>query len=201
MAQARKDIARLVGHGYSPDEPMLDWGCGAGRLAVGALETWPGFASYDGVDVQKNLIKWASRHIGRPGVNFTWVDVSNARYNPGGTDKCVIPGETDKYGVFYAFSVFSHMVSTDVQRYLSEIKRLLATDGFAMVTAFLEPHVPNEQENPPGYGSLDWKGPLHCVRFNLTFFTSMVHSAGLRISDYQHGTDTDGQSAVVLRHR
>lgn len=198
--QAKNDIARLVQHGYSPDRQLLDWGCGAGRLAVGALETWPDFANYDGVDVQKHLIDWALRHIERPGVTFTWVDVSNARYNPKGDRRCVIPGNNSRYAAIYAYSVFSHMVSADVQAYLFEFKRLLATDGFALVTAFIETDVADEAENPEGYGPLAWRGPLHCVRFSHDRFESMVRQAGLYISRWVHGGDTDGQSALVLRH-
>ncbi|QNK80973.1 bifunctional 2-polyprenyl-6-hydroxyphenol methylase/3-demethylubiquinol 3-O-methyltransferase UbiG [Nakamurella sp. PAMC28650] len=199
VSEARKDVARLLENGYSPSEPLLDWGCGAGRLAVGALETLSNFVGYDGVDVQADLIRWAQRHIARPGVTFKWVDVSNARYNPRGTAQRVIPGGDGHYGTFYAYSVFSRMVTADVQGYLSEILRLLRPTGFAFVTAFVESDVAKETENPQGYGPLVWRGPLHCVRSDLGYFTEMVERAGLRITGHQHGTETDGQSAMILR--
>jgi len=199
VAEAKRDVRRLIRQGYTPDVPLLDWGCGAGRLAIGALETWPDFANYDGIDVQRNLVEWARRNVARPGVTFTWVDASNARYNPNGGKGCVIPGETAHYGAVYAYSVLSHMVSADVQGYLLEIRRLLKSNGFALVTAFVEEDVVAEAENPEGYGPLQWQGPLHCVRYDRRYFTSMVHNADLKITDLSYATETDGQTAVILR--
>ena len=65
------------------------------------------------------------------------------------------------------------------------------------LTAFVESGVPDEEENPPGYG-LDWHGALHCVRFDREYFENMVETAGLDVVEFRHGTETNGQSALLL---
>jgi hypothetical protein len=55
-------------------------------------------------------------------------------------------------------------------------------------------------ENPQDYLKLDWRGPLHCVRFDRDFFESLLSTAGLRVDRFEHGQETDGQSMYVLAH-
>jgi hypothetical protein len=89
------------------------------------------------------------------------------------------------------------MLQDDVGVYLAEFSRLLRSDGKVFLTAFLEEGVPDAMENPPNY-RMKWNGPLHCVRFNMSFFTRLVRDAGLRVSEFEYGRETDGQSAVYL---
>ena len=89
------------------------------------------------------------------------------------------------------------MTSSDIQIYLREFARLLTREGRVFLTAFVESGVPDEEENPPGYG-LDWHGSLHCVRFEKQYFENMVETAGLGVVDFRHGTETNGQSALLL---
>jgi SAM-dependent methyltransferase len=198
VASARAEVRRLAEEGLSRESRLLDWGCGAGRMALGTIEEWGGLRSYHGVDVQQHLIRWARRHIQHPGYTFTHVDVRNARYNPTGASERTIPGESAAYDAFYAYSVFSHMGSEDVGPYLGEVARLLAPGGFAFVTAFTESDVEPEAENPAGYGPLTWSGPLHCVRFSQDRWDELVATAGLRTRSSIHGQETDGQSRYVL---
>ena len=202
VARAKADVQKLVAQGLTKRDRVLDWGCGAGRLAIGIIETWGGIRHYTGVDVQAPLVDWARANIspGRRQFEFVHVDVANARYNPAGSTTRAIPGADGSVDAFHAYSVFSHMTSEDVQGYLAEIARLLSRRGFAWVTAFVEDDVPDEVENPADYGPLTWSGRLHCVRFNRSTFDSWISQAGLRVADFSHGTETDGQSAYVLRH-
>lgn len=200
VAGATKDVDRLVADaGLSKDSRLLDWGCGAGRLAVGVAERFGRIGEYHGVDVQPHLIAWANKHLGdRTGFHFTHVDLANARYNPAGQAVQEIPGDTGGYDVFYAYSVFSHLTSGDTGAYLREVARLLAPGGRAWITAFVEDDVEDEAENPPGYGPLNWSGPLHCVRYSRRFFEKMVDEAGLTVAEHRHGQETDGQSLYIL---
>src|SRR4051812_26619224 len=86
VSSAVAEVGRLEDRiGLSPSSRLLDWGCGAGRLAVGIVEKLGRIDQYHGVDVQKHLVDWAQRHLGdRPGFTFTHVDVANGRYNPAG---------------------------------------------------------------------------------------------------------------------
>lgn len=199
VSSAVAEVRRLEAHGLRPESRLIDWGCGAGRLAIGCIESGNPVAGYHGVDVQRPLIRWAQRHLTRPGMSFTHVDVANARYNPHGQFATGIPGDTAHYNAFYAYSVFSHLTGRDAAAYLREVRRLLRADGFAFLTAFVESDVVVERENPPGYGPMDWRGALHCVRFSRDFFERMIADAGLRVEVFEHGRETDGQSLFVLR--
>ncbi|MGN6612891.1 MAG: hypothetical protein ACTHLJ_14050, partial [Angustibacter sp.] len=73
VSSARQEVRRLAAVGLTRESRLLDWGCGAGRLALGTLEEWGGVARYDGVDVQEHLIRWAQQHLRHPGYTFTHV--------------------------------------------------------------------------------------------------------------------------------
>lgn len=203
VTSAVDEVGRLEERiGLGPSSRLLDWGCGAGRLAVGIVERVGRIDHYHGVDVQKHLIDWAQRHLGdRPGFTFTHVDLANPRYNPGGSLERMIPGATGYYDVFYAYSVFSHLMGEDTAAYLCEVSRVLAPGGRAFLTAFVEEGVPDQEENPVGYGPLEWSGPLHCVRFERGFFEGMVRAAGLEVDSLDHGQETDRQSLYLLSKR
>jgi len=186
---------------------VLDWGCGAGRLAVGIKHLLGHVEDYHGVDVQPELLTWAAENLSDDHTRFSLVDAANARYNPGGTPSYEIPAEPGSVDVFHAYSVFSHMLAGDVAGYAATIAGLLTTEGNrgtggrAAVTAFVEEDVPDCEENPPGYLDLAWDGPLHCVRYERRFFEATMAEAGLAVSEFVHGRETDGQSLYVLRRR
>lgn len=198
-AAALGEVRQLAVHGLKRDSRLLDWGCGAGRLAVGVREHFGRLDLYHGVDVQRHLIDWACRYLAGDGYRFTHVDAANDRYNARGGGTHHIPGYESDYDVLYAYSVFSHMHTADVAAYLTEISRILRRDGFGFFTAFVEKGVERESENPDGYGPMQWNGPLHCIRFNREFFEEMIEQAGMRVEHFEHGTETDGQSLYVTR--
>ena len=197
---AVRDVERLEElAGLTRDSALLDWGCGAGRLAVGVREHLGRIRDYHGVDIQPELIQWAQRNLSGPGFRFTLIDVANERYNPDGSAHRTIGAEPDSVDVFYAYSVFSHMNDVDTPAYLRLIAQALTPQGRAFVTCFVEDGVPDWEENPVGYGPLEWKGRLHCTRFDRAHFESHVHAAGLEIVNFVHGQETDGQSLYILR--
>ena len=187
--------------GLSPDSRVLDWGCGAGRLNVGIKHVFGHVRDYHGIDVQKPLVRWARRHLADDHSRFALAEDHNARYNPDGVATHRLARRSDNVDVFHAYSVFSHMGTADVAGYSRDIARVLAPQGLAWVTAFVEDDVPHETENPAGYGDLDWSGPLHCVLFNRSFLEGVFAGAGLEVVGFEHGQETDGQSAYVLRAR
>ncbi len=200
VATAARDVARLEARaGLSAESSLLDWGCGAGRLAVGVKARLGAVREYHGVDVQPALIEWDRAHLADPATHFTLVDVANARYNPGGERAAVIPATDRSVDVFYAYSVWSHLDAADAAAYLRELARVLAPSGAAMLTCFVEDDVPAWQENPAGYGPLAWEGALHCARFERRFFESLIAAAGLAVVRFEYGGETDGQSLYVVR--
>ena len=86
----------------------------------------------------------------------------------------------------------------DVQTYLAEFNRLLKPDGTVFLTTFVEENVPDFEVNPQDYRT-DWKGALHCVRFEKSFFQKLVEENGLMIDRFDYEKDTDGQSGVYLK--
>jgi SAM-dependent methyltransferase len=197
---ATRDVRRLKKYtGLSQDSALLDWGCGAGRLAVGIREHFGQIRDYHGVDVQPELIDWAQEHLSGPGFRFTCVDVSNERYNPDGSPERTLATGPASVDVLYAYSVFSHMNDDDTAAYLKLIAEALVPGGKALVTCFVEEDVPAWTENPAGYGPLEWQGSLHCTRFDRRHFEDHVRAAGLFVDRFEYGRETDGQSLYVLR--
>lgn len=202
IATAVNDVERLIDYcGLSATSALLDWGCGAGRLAVGVRERFGRIRDYHGVDVQPELITWADKNLAGPGFRFTLVDVSNERYNPDGSLERTVASEPGSVDVFYAYSVFSHMNDEDTPAYLGLIAQALSPGGKAMVTCFVEEDVASWEENPSGYGPLDWQGRLHCTRFARWHFEDHVNAARLAVDRFEYGRETDGQSLYVLRKR
>ena len=196
------DVQRLEKYcGLNTSSSLLDWGCGAGRLAVGVREHFGQIRDYHGVDIQAELIDWANENLTSPGFRFTHVNVSNERYNPDGSPERTLAADPGTVDVFYAYSVFSHMNDEDTQAYLKLIEESLSANGRAFVTCFVEEDVPGWVENPEGYGPLDWKGRLHCTRFARGHFEDHVNAARLAVDRFEYGQETDGQSLYVLRKR
>ena len=199
IATAARDVRRLGElAGLTAESRLLDWGCGAGRLAVGVREVHGRIADYHGVDVQQRLIDWAAAHLQAPGFRFTWVDLANARYNPDGSRERTLAADPLSVDVFYAYSVYSHLLADDTAAYLGLLAGVLAPGGRAWITCFVEDDVPECEENPQGYGPLEWKGALHCVRYDRVYFERLVREAGLAVVGFEHGQETDGQSWYLL---
>lgn len=196
------DVTRLQQYaGLNANSRLYDWGCGAGRLAVGVREHLGRVADYHGVDIQPEVLNWAKDNLTAPGFRFTLLDVANERYNPDGSPERTLGAEPGTVDVFYAYSVFSHMNEADTSAYLRLIHEALAPGGLAFVTCFVEEDVPAWEENPEGYGPLEWKGRLHCTRFARWHFEDFVNGARLAVSRFEYGQETDGQSLYVLRKR
>jgi SAM-dependent methyltransferase len=207
LEAARRDAQLLAEElGVTADSRVLDIGCGVGRLPIGFQAHLGVIPHYTGVDVDAGYIRWCTKHIKGSDVSFVHLDAANERYNPrgGAIDSSFrLPLADMSFDVIHLYSVFSHMRSNDVRVYLSEFRRLLAPDGRVFLTAFVEDGVDEEAVNPAGYGTFpgEWEGALHCVRFSRAFFESLISDAGLGVERFDHASDTDGQSAIVLNMR
>ena len=203
LKSARLEAARLSRHcGLAKDKRVLDVGCGPGRLAIGILAELGEVAEYLGLDVHRPSIEWCEKNIAtrHPKFRFEHVDVENERYNPDGRavrSDTRLPVASSSMDVANLYSVFSHMTYGDIVRYLGELRRVIAPAGRVFLTAFVEEDVPNYSINPPGYLE-PWQGALHCVRFSRAFFDSMLDEQGFRVERFDHGRETNGQSAYYL---
>lgn len=60
--------------------------------------------------------------------------------------------------------------------------------------------MPDTTVNPLEYRA-DWRGELHCVRYNRAFFEGLLHAQGLAIQRLDYEQETDGQSGLYITRR
>jgi cyclopropane fatty-acyl-phospholipid synthase-like methyltransferase len=200
LNSAVRDVRRLKAYcGLTANSSLLDWGCGAGRLAYGIQKELNRIRDYHGVDVQSDLIDWCQGSLIRPGYRFTYLDLINERYNLEGESNQTLASDIGSVDVIYAYSVFSHMNEKDTKTYLKIIEQTLSPSGKAFVTCFVEEGVDNYQENPDKYGPIPWSGRLHCCLYSRAYFEQLAYAAGLGVDRFEYGKETDGQSLYVFR--
>jgi SAM-dependent methyltransferase len=203
LSSAQMEADRLVEFfDLSEKSRVLDVGCGVGRLPIGILSRIGEIQYYCGVDVSEKSIQWCQRNIKskHPNYDFIYLDVKNPRYNPQGKnlDKDFqLQFEDKEFDIIYLYSVFSHMTTDDVIVYLKEFHRLLSPTGKIFLTAFIEDDVPDMVINPDNYKK-QWKGLLHCVRYNKLFFQSLLIDNGFKIDRFDFEKEEDEQSGFYL---
>lgn len=124
------------------DAKVLDVGCGAGRMAIPLTAYLEPKGSYEGFDIIKHQIEWCSKEITPryPAFHFQLANVFNGTYNPKGRFKASeyqFPYPDECFDLVFLTSVFTHMMPEDVSHYVSEIARVLKSDGRSLMTFFL----------------------------------------------------------------
>jgi SAM-dependent methyltransferase len=125
-----------------PTERVLDVGCGLGRMAI-ALTTYlqpPG--QYDGFDIVPAGIEWCQQRFTprHPNFQFVLADVYNAYYNPTGRvppSEYRFPYPDATFDFVFLTSVFTHMMTSEVENYLAEIARVMRPAARCLITFFL----------------------------------------------------------------
>ena len=128
--------------GLTPSARVLDVGCGVGRMAVHLAPFLQPPGQYDGFDVDPDLVSWCRKHISSayPHARFRHADIESPKYNPQGSQpgsSFTFPFETGSFDFVITISVFTHLVRTVLERYVSEIGRVLAPGGTLVATFFL----------------------------------------------------------------
>jgi SAM-dependent methyltransferase len=183
----------------SPDSPVLDIGCGTGRLAMPLAEFLAPNTAYTGFDISAGAIRTCQGRIGRAHPNFTFLqaDIQNREYNPGGAiaeEAYGFPLDTATVEVVAAFSVFSHMTLPSIRRYLAEAARVLRPGGrFAFTAYVLTPERvaaigQGEGARPflpwrDGSMVVDLRSPERAIAHPLAGFEAAIAAAGLRCPD------------------
>ncbi|HEY5976320.1 MAG TPA: methyltransferase domain-containing protein [Solirubrobacterales bacterium] len=201
--------------GLSPDDRVLDMGCGIGRMAI-PLTGYLQDGSYKGFDVGKEMIRWCQHRITpeHPSFDFTWAPIYNAKYNPFGTVSALeyeFPYPDDHFDFALATSLFTHMARAEVQHYLEELSRVLKPEGRAFLTFFLiSPEAEAEiaagradfdfQLNGDRAWTIDSRLPEEAIAFAVDDTREMIESAGLAIREpIHHGRWANAPGAPTLQ--
>jgi SAM-dependent methyltransferase len=113
---------------------VLDIGSGIGRLAIPLTQLITSPGSYDGLEIVERGVRWCATNITpvHPHFRFTHANLFNAEYNPAGTVKAAeyeLPYGDSSFDIVCLFSVFTHMLTADVEHYVAEISRVLRPAG------------------------------------------------------------------------
>lgn len=128
--------------GLTPKSKVLDVGSGIGRLAVPLTRYLDEDGFYEGLDIVPTGIQWCTENITprHPNFRFTLADIHNSEYNPGGrlpASEYRFPYPDGHFDIAILLSVFTHMLPPDVERYVSEISRVLVGGGKCAATSYL----------------------------------------------------------------
>ena len=112
LQSAGRDAAQLTS--------VLDFGCGAGRVLAHFSRLAPA-AHCAGCDVDAAAVRWAADR--RPGQDWA---VSS--FEP------PLPFAAERFDLIYSVSVFSHLSGGLQERWLRELRRVLAPGGMALLS-------------------------------------------------------------------
>jgi ubiquinone/menaquinone biosynthesis C-methylase UbiE len=190
--------------GLRPEDRVLDVGCGVGRIAYPLAYYLNERGSFDGFDVMRPLIDWATEHLAsrRPNFRFRHVDLHNGMYNPRGTlraDTFAFPYPDASFDFVALTSVFTHIERREVRHYLNEIARVLAPGGRVAATAFLidaeaRDLIRQRRSTQPlvhrykgGYVA-DPRAPEGAMGYDEKDMRGWVEESGLRVSAWYRGS-------------
>ncbi len=127
--------------GLTPDERVLDIGCGIGRMARPLAGFLSPRGSYDGFDINAEGIAWCREHYApHPNFRFVLADLHNSRYHPQGTQPAAefrFPYDDGSFDFALATSVWTHLLEAEADHYLAETARVLRPGGRALITFFV----------------------------------------------------------------
>lgn len=142
--------------GLTPGSRVLEIGCGIGRMAR-PLTKYLTTGTYDGIDIVPKGIRWCQRNISTrfPNFKFHLANIHNLAYNPQGALHVLdyrLPFADGTFDFVVLTSVFTHMLSSEMEHYFREATRCLRQNGTALITFFLlnqESRALIEQEATP----------------------------------------------------
>jgi SAM-dependent methyltransferase len=158
LLEALVDVA-----GVTSSSQVLDVGCGLGRLGRPMSHFLDPSGGYEGLDIVPDGIRWCKQHIVSPhdNVHFTLADIYNKEYNPKGRLRAAeyrFPYEDETFDAAVLVSVFTHMLPDEVDRYISEIARVVKKGGRVFATYhLLNPESIRMMDLPPA----EWRFKHH----------------------------------------
>ena len=185
--------------GLRPSERVLDIGCGCGQMALHLRTYLDEKGSYVGVDIHRPSIKWCQRNIARRHKNFQFehIDVRNLAYNPNAAEHAeayVFPFADRSFDLILLKSVFTHMRPPEVSNYISEVARLLKSDGRCLATFFLlnDEQAKGTNDLAFNFGEGEWRyvhehSPESAVAYDESFVMQLMEKYGLAVEKKIYG--------------
>lgn len=121
-------------------ERVFDFGCGCGRFARQLIQQANQPQRYVGIDLHRGMIRWCKANLtpSAPQFEFYHHDVFELAFNPDGATRAApFPVPSADFTLVIAVSVFTHILPDEIPSYLSEVRRVLRTNGTAVTTWFL----------------------------------------------------------------
>ena len=187
------------------DGAVLEIGCGLGRVAFALRYLLSERGSYEGFEVAREKVDFLEQHfeLRHPNFHFSWADVHNTYYNPGGQisgEQYRFPYDDGSFDVVFAASVFTHMLPPVVARYTAEAARVLRPGGRCVFSFFLLDNYLPGRPRPLGFARSGfdfdhaWGGlgsrfavavpenPEQMTAYRLDFVRSLASEAGLHLA-------------------
>jgi SAM-dependent methyltransferase len=162
---------------------ILDIGCGPLRLITGLQASGTDYASYTGVDVDHDIIDWATGNFADNTHEFHCIDMENSRYNPQGTQlsTLALPVDDDSFDIVILRSVFTHMTMGDIGLYLPEISQKLKAGGKLYLSIYVDEDLVLKERNLNEYNATPAQGPLHKQIVSRQWFERKLNENGLDV--------------------
>lgn len=183
---------------------VLDFGCGAGRIAIKMLMQKVRPNRFVGVDVSQKMIEWCRQNLSVYDSNFTFYhhDVFSPVYAPDNShnDIAPLPAEDAAFSLLVSHSVFSHLYEFQARHYLSELARVLEPGGLIYSTWFFF----NRAAIRPLAAHqnclfINEHDPSQAVYYDWTLFRNIVRERGLRVVWVDWTLVPGGQTVVFLQ--
>jgi SAM-dependent methyltransferase len=173
---------------------VVELGCGCGRIARALKDPWwdPWFkGTYVGVDIDQEMIEYCRNNFPAPCFQFVLSPHKSVTYSS--NKSCAVRETADNLTIadpeskdfVYSFSLFTHLLETEVLDYLQETYRTLRIDGIMYMTFFCMEHVElgrrwtfQHQRGNAYVESLRY--PEAAVAYHEVFMTEAVRSCGFR---------------------
>lgn len=132
----------LTRHSMSPDDSVLELGCGCGRIAIHIAPYLSPKGQYVGIDCVAVLLEWCKANISPrfPNCKFIFIDVVAKAHNPYGripASEFTFPFPNRAFTFAFAVSLFTHMTIDGIANYISETARVLHSGSRFLATYLL----------------------------------------------------------------